>query len=196
MYLPMLYSADAGIENSGDADADLIVRVQTGDNEAFGQIIEHHYRFVYKFIYALVGERGYAEENSFKSAVRLDSKNAVAHYNLGCVYIRSQQFKEAAESLERALSMQPGEVETCFNLAYAYSRQAKPQSAISQIRQCLVLRPDDAEMHFFPGNLYLAVKDKSSAITQYKTLYQLNPQLAQNLFSTIFKDKIIVVSPY
>jgi DNA-directed RNA polymerase specialized sigma24 family protein len=35
----------------------LIARAKSGDDEAFGVIFEHHSRFVYKFIYAMLGDR-------------------------------------------------------------------------------------------------------------------------------------------
>ncbi|HEX9930183.1 MAG TPA: sigma-70 family RNA polymerase sigma factor [Pyrinomonadaceae bacterium] len=41
---------------------DLIARVQSGDREAFGLIFEHHSRFIYKFIYAMLGDQSLAEE--------------------------------------------------------------------------------------------------------------------------------------
>ncbi|MDQ3324093.1 MAG: sigma-70 family RNA polymerase sigma factor [Acidobacteriota bacterium] len=44
-----------------DSD-DLIVRARSGDDEAFGVIFEHHSRFIYKFIYTMLGERSAAEE--------------------------------------------------------------------------------------------------------------------------------------
>ena len=58
----MLYRASVNIKNSEDVSPDLISRAQAGDNEAFDLIIENHYRFVYKFIYAMVSERSVAEE--------------------------------------------------------------------------------------------------------------------------------------
>jgi len=58
----MLYGAGAEIENStGEAD-DLMARAQSGDAAAFGLIFELHYRFIYKFIYAMRGEASLAEE--------------------------------------------------------------------------------------------------------------------------------------
>ena len=59
----MLYHASAEINNLTDDCEDLIARAQSGDDaEAFGQIFELHYRFVYKFIYAMLGEKEAAEE--------------------------------------------------------------------------------------------------------------------------------------
>ena len=62
MNFPMLYQSRTEIKNlTGDAD-DLITRAKAGDDEAFAAIFEHHSRFVYKFIYAMRGEQGAAEE--------------------------------------------------------------------------------------------------------------------------------------
>lgn len=63
MDISMLYHASAEINNLTDDCEDLIARAQRGDDaEAFGQIFELHYRFVYKFIYAMLGEKEAAEE--------------------------------------------------------------------------------------------------------------------------------------
>lgn len=58
----MLFQASAKIQNQTDAADDLIARAQSGDDEAFGLIFERHSRFIYKFIYAMLGESGAAEE--------------------------------------------------------------------------------------------------------------------------------------
>ena len=62
MAIPMLYHAGGEVKNlTGDAD-DLVARAQSGEDEAFNEIFEHHYRFIYKFIYAMLGEKSLAEE--------------------------------------------------------------------------------------------------------------------------------------
>jgi RNA polymerase sigma-70 factor (ECF subfamily) len=58
----MLYQASVEINNLMESCDDLIARVQSGDREAFGLIFEHHSRFIYKFIYAMLGEQSLAEE--------------------------------------------------------------------------------------------------------------------------------------
>ena len=58
----MLYQTRSEIKNFTDGSDDLIARAQSGDDKAFGVIFERHSRFVYKFIYAMLGERGAAEE--------------------------------------------------------------------------------------------------------------------------------------
>lgn len=58
----MLYQASAEINGLMDSSDNLIASVQSGDREAFGLIFEHHSRFIYKFIYAMLGEHSLAEE--------------------------------------------------------------------------------------------------------------------------------------
>lgn len=58
----MLYHASVEIKNLTDSSENIIARAQSGDAEAFGLIFEQHHRFIYKFIYAMLGEQSAAEE--------------------------------------------------------------------------------------------------------------------------------------
>jgi RNA polymerase sigma-70 factor (ECF subfamily) len=62
MDFPMLYQARSEIKNLMTDSDDLIARARSGDDEAFGVIFEHHSRFIYKFIYAMISEKSMAEE--------------------------------------------------------------------------------------------------------------------------------------
>lgn len=62
MVFSMLYHTSVEIENLMDSPDDWLVRAQRGDSEAFGLIFAHHHRFIYKFIYAMVGEQSLTEE--------------------------------------------------------------------------------------------------------------------------------------
>jgi RNA polymerase sigma-70 factor, ECF subfamily len=59
MDISMLYHASADIKNSMEM---IVAKAQAGDKDAFGQIFEHHHRFIYKFVYAMLGEHELAEE--------------------------------------------------------------------------------------------------------------------------------------
>ena len=58
----LLYRERAEIGELEDESNDLIARARDGDDAAFGIIFERHSRFVYKFIYGMIGERSAAEE--------------------------------------------------------------------------------------------------------------------------------------
>jgi RNA polymerase sigma-70 factor, ECF subfamily len=59
MDISMLYHASAETQNLMD---EIVAQAQRGDKEAFGVIFEQHHRFIYKFIYAMLGDHGLAEE--------------------------------------------------------------------------------------------------------------------------------------
>lgn len=59
MDISMLYQASATTKNSMDI---IVAQAQSGDKEAFGLIFEQHHRFIYKFIYAMLGDHSLAEE--------------------------------------------------------------------------------------------------------------------------------------
>lgn len=63
MDFSMLCQERAGINDlPTDEPDDLVARAQAGDNAAFGAIFELHSRFIYKFIYAMLGDASQAEE--------------------------------------------------------------------------------------------------------------------------------------
>lgn len=57
-------------ETPMDSSENLIERAQQGDAAAFQQIYEQHHRFVLRFLYAMVGEIGLAEEFTQETFVR------------------------------------------------------------------------------------------------------------------------------
>lgn len=59
MDISMLYHASAETQNLME---EIVAQAQRGDKEAFGVIFEQHHRFIYKFIYAMLGEHSLAEE--------------------------------------------------------------------------------------------------------------------------------------
>jgi RNA polymerase sigma-70 factor, ECF subfamily len=63
MDFSMLYHGRAGINDlMTDEPEDLAARARAGEREAFGAIFELHSRFIYKFIYAMLGDASAAEE--------------------------------------------------------------------------------------------------------------------------------------
>ena len=58
-----LYQGRNGIKDLTDEPDDLVARAQAGDDAAFSVIFKRHSRFVYKFIFAMLGEAAVAEES-------------------------------------------------------------------------------------------------------------------------------------
>ena len=118
MNASMLYHLSGEIENLMNSPDELIVRARDGDNEAFGLIFAHHNRFIYKFIYAMVGDESLAEEltqetflgayrgiQSLRGDAKLRTWLCGIAKNIVYKSIRSQQQKRKADSDEEIESL-------------------------------------------------------------------------------------------
>lgn len=90
---------------------------------------------------ALFFEGNYKEaEKKFKEAIVQNPKNAVAHSNIGNIYFKRKQFKEAIPWLEKALSLNPdiSGVAECLNecrkmvsgTSYSTTKKVNDQPAV------------------------------------------------------------------
>jgi protein O-mannosyl-transferase len=79
-----------------------------------------------------------------KKAIRLDPKNAEAHYNLGNILLSQDKFGEAIGEYEKALSINPKYIKAHINLAVALMEESRPQEAADEYRKVLQLEPDNA----------------------------------------------------
>lgn len=62
MDFSLVNQGEAEIKKIAEDADDLIARAQSGDETAFGMIFEQHSRFVFRFIYAMIGDIEMAEE--------------------------------------------------------------------------------------------------------------------------------------
>ena len=73
---------------------------------------------------------------------KLVRENAIAHYNLGVMFMRQNDFKMAAEEFENALSLNPNDAMAHYNLAVLYDAYLqKPSDAIPQYEAYIRLLP-------------------------------------------------------
>jgi len=79
--------------------------------------IEEHFQLAYS-----AAERGNLDEaaKEYQKVLKLDSKNAKAHLNLGIVYGRQKKLKKEISEYEKALRIDPHFAGAHFNLGVAY----------------------------------------------------------------------------
>lgn len=63
--------------------------------------------------------------------------------------------------------------------------------AITEYERAIRLKGDYAEAHFSLGVVQLAAKRKSAALAQHSLLKNMDADLAKELYSLIFRDKIL-----
>ena len=93
-----------------------------------------------------------------------------AHYYLGEVYARSEDFPAAIESYKRAIAMERYDYATHMALGLLYKKEfsgAEDEQARTHLDMALRLRPDLHVLHFHLGELY-ARSDKEQAIEHFR----------------------------
>jgi cytochrome c-type biogenesis protein CcmH/NrfG len=105
-----------------------------------------------------------------------------------------KRFQDAVFPLERAIELQPDNVEARVNLACAYAHVKRRAEAILQMREVVRLQPTDVEAQFFLGTLYVLEKEKPQALAQYEAVKSLNRELAQKLYGAIYRGKVVMVA--
>lgn len=67
--------------------------------------------------------------NHFTTAIKADSKFAIAHYNLGCVYLYTEKYHDAIRVLHKAVAIDPKFKEAYYNRSLAYFKTRQFQKA-------------------------------------------------------------------
>ncbi|MGH9378716.1 MAG: tetratricopeptide repeat protein, partial [Terriglobia bacterium] len=107
----------------------------------------------------------------FQQALGVDPRNAGAAYELGEIYRRRGQVKEAADYFSRAIRINPRRGEAQIALARALISLRKPAAALPHLRVAVQLNPQSAAAHFLLAEVY---KSQGNSV-DYKremTLYQ------------------------
>jgi tetratricopeptide (TPR) repeat protein len=98
-----------------------------------------------------------------------------AHYYLGEVCARSEDFPAAIESFKRAIAMERYDYATHMALGLLYKKEfsgAEDEQARTHLDMALRLRPDLHMLHFHLGELY-ARSDKEKAIEHFRDYLDL-----------------------
>jgi len=136
---------------------------------------------------------GEAEGNLLK-AISLDSDNAVALYNLGCLYIRMKKLTRAVVYLERAKLLKKGYPEIHFNLAFVYGRHGNFSKAIEEARLTVALNQNDFEARSMLVVLFLLKKDRESALKEFRAIEFSGAAVKPWLSRLIFGNDVVSVA--
>lgn len=129
----------------------------------------------------------YARQARWEDAIRMlqkavnfksDEYNHISYVKLGDIYNRLGRTKEAVESYERAIDLQPTDVDTRFALGNLYLANRQTQEAINQFQQVIGLIPKKAEAHMSLGLAYLQNDKLEQAAQALQTAVGLQPNLA------------------
>jgi protein O-mannosyl-transferase len=117
-------------------------------------------------------------ETLFSRAVRVTTRNYLAHNNLGFYFSGKGRMAEAMEQYQLSLKIKPDYEDALNNLGYALAGQRKFAEAIPLYEAALRVRPRHAEVHNNLGNALSETGKIDDAISHYLVALEQNPEHA------------------
>ena len=80
-------------------------------------------------------------EAAFRKAIELNPSYAKAHYNLGTLFLKLGDYREALEALREAIRLNPRSSDALYNLAAAYAQLGDKENALQFLKQAIEVNP-------------------------------------------------------
>jgi tetratricopeptide (TPR) repeat protein len=129
---------------------------------------------------------------ALKRAIKINSKAASYHANLGEVLRQAGQLDEAKQALDAAIKLEPNNAQALNNLGIVHYEQKKFGEAVDYYRQALKVRPNMAEALNNLGNALRVTGDIDGAMQAYQealTQRAIYPEVYNNLGTLLQQDK-------
>jgi Flp pilus assembly protein TadD len=105
-------------------------------------------------------------------------KNITANHRLGAIYLKREQFKEAANVLQKAYILKPGSADIAADYAKALLTQKKYGNAIAVLQKALKKHPEDSRLLYESGIALQTTGNISGAEKALNKSIKLNPDSA------------------
>lgn len=142
--------------------------------------------------HSLAGNSGAAIREGQK-AIQYAGNNSMAFTNLCRAYSDSNLHKQALETCEKALKINPGDGETHYYMARAFVELSQPDKATAEyklavkgLERTVMQSPDNADKLYLLGGAYLADSQYDNAIETYKKAISLIPRFARAHFNLAY----------
>jgi protein O-GlcNAc transferase len=112
-------------------------------------------------------------------------QTAKGHFEKGNEFVEAMQFAEAAEEYEKALEIEPDNVDVMSNLGVTYYRLGELDKAIEIYTKAIAIAPEDADIHSNLAAAYVQKQEPGAtdqldmALEQYQKAIELAPDLAE-----------------
>ncbi|HEU4938581.1 MAG TPA: tetratricopeptide repeat protein [Vicinamibacterales bacterium] len=116
---------------------------------------------------------------SFRRALEIDPRHALARYNLALALDRSDRVAEAIEEMKQTLAIDP-RAETHYRLGVMYSRQGEFDAAIRELKAAIDRDPRSADAHAALGAVFRARRDWENAERELRRAIAINPDPARH----------------
>jgi tetratricopeptide (TPR) repeat protein len=141
-----------------------------------------------------LGQHGLHDEAqaALEKAVRLEPRNAEAHYNLGRTYALEGDAGRAVPSLEKAVELKPELYEARAFLGALFAQSGNNEAAIRHLRAASELRPDNPKLLAALGLEYLGgryFQEAVEALSKAAALDSGNPDLRFLLIQAYYRNQ-------
>ena len=112
----------------------------------------------------------------FERALKVTSKNYVAHTGLGVALAQAGNTEKAVHHFNSALEIKPDHIDAQFNLAKALAQQGKVSEAVEHYNKVLALNPEHADAYNELGLLLAGHGRLDEAVALYRRGLESNPE--------------------
>jgi protein O-mannosyl-transferase len=119
-----------------------------------------------------------SSETLFQRMIAVNAGNYMAHYNMGNLFSRQDNLKEAARHYEAALAAEPNYAEAHNNLGAVLLRQGRFEEALAHYSTAVRLKPES--MYYFNlANACVDAGKPAEAAANYQQALRLDPKSSQ-----------------
>lgn len=110
----------------------------------------------------------------YSKSIELYPQNMDSHYNLGVVYMNSNQLENAKVAFSNAIQIEPNYMNALNNLGVIYFNEQNYSAAEQYFLKCLQLNASFQNAHANLGAVYHNLGDRQKAEQYYRSALQLN----------------------
>lgn len=127
----------------------------------------------------------------WETAEQKSPSSPFVHNNLGNVYMREGEIRNAVTQYEKAVSLNPDHAEAHLNLGYAFRKEGAVDQAELYYKKAIELRPNYSKAFNNLGNLYLSKNMYAKAEESFLSAVESDPDYYEaysNLGSLYYKQ--------
>jgi tetratricopeptide (TPR) repeat protein len=114
--------------------------------------------------------------DSFRRALALDRRHALAHYNLALVLYHADRLQPALDELREALAIQP-RPEVHYTTGIVFWHQGDLDRAVKALGDAVAANPAYGDAHLALGTIFKARGDLKRAVSALRRAIELGPDL-------------------
>lgn len=114
--------------------------------------------------------------SNYQQAIKLDSKNYEAYYELGNVYQDLSKFKEAMDAYEKAINLNNKFSDAYKKLAYLKATHGDINSALNLYEKVISIGTNDPTTYYMLGKIYNEKGDTERALRCLNAVIEIDPK--------------------